>query len=103
MCVPRLLELWPAIVASENFDATFDGLEWNLKFFVGAIAMDLVGVVVYFDKKSANDYGFVVHHVAIIYVWSTLLLKGFGHSFALVAMACEITQPFIGANWFMER
>jgi hypothetical protein len=102
MCIPRLWELWPTLVAAESFDDTFEGLDWNLKFFMGAIGMDLIGVLVY-NTGQGDDVGFVVHHVAILIVWSILLLKGFGHSFALVAMACEITQPFIGANWFMER
>ena len=46
---------------------------------------------------------YVVHHSAILLIWSSMLLGDFGHVFAVVAMSCEATQPFIGLNFYMEK
>ena len=77
-------------------------MEGPLKLFLGHMLFDLFWVLLYNTGKG-NDVGFLIHHTAIIVVWTLLLTKGFGHAFALVAMCCEATQPFIGAKWFMDQ
>jgi hypothetical protein len=101
-CLPILAANYEILIASKTFDGQFEGLAFVMKFFVGYMASDLLGVVLYYNGKP-DDVGFLVHHVAIVVVWTLLLVQNFGHTFALVCMLCEATQPFLGFKWIGDQ
>lgn len=102
LCIPIFQKNYQSVWSATTFGDLYGGLEWPLRLFLAHTASDFVWVAVYF-KGSGDEVGFVVHHVAIIWVWGSIILNDFGHSFALIAMLCEATQPFIGFKWFFDQ
>lgn len=101
-CLPILAANYETAIASTTFDDKFDGLEFIMKFFVAHTFSDLLWVILYFNGKP-DDIGFLVHHISIVIVWTMMLVQGFGHTFGLVCMLCEATQPFLGFKWLGDQ
>eukprot|EP00617_Octactis_speculum_P009683 CAMPEP_0185775840 /NCGR_PEP_ID=MMETSP1174-20130828/83458_1 /TAXON_ID=35687 /ORGANISM="Dictyocha speculum, Strain CCMP1381" /LENGTH=198 /DNA_ID=CAMNT_0028463539 /DNA_START=120 /DNA_END=716 /DNA_ORIENTATION=+ len=101
-CVLLLSENYGTVISDTTFEAKINGIDGTSKLFLGHTISDLIWVLLYFTGQP-DEIGFLLHHVAIIIVWTISLDQDFAHVFALVCMICEGTGPFLAFNWIMKQ
>lgn len=51
----------------------------------------------------SDDWLFVVHHVTLVFTWTSFCVESWGHLFAIPTMLTEMTAPLVFTTWAMKE
>lgn len=74
-------------------------IQKSMKIFLAYIISDLLLILRYLPTGFHIN---LIHHIAIIMTWVTMIVSKQGHIFATYAQMCEITGPFINIRTVLE-